>query len=278
MCPPTPLRFASTLGPDRGCAGRDLAADAVGLLDALGVSAAHVVGFSTLGGSTAQRMAIEHPARVASLTTISCGTAEFGMPAPDAEAQKALTAIAEGADGADPISSFVEAGRALMAPAHFDEGRVKAAAAAALERAPPVAGTQQICTRRQMCANVAEEPRIFQLQVRAQPHTHLPQLVPPLIGHGVCSQKATSAMARSPSCARGKLSARLTTTEKITPTEVTAKAYTAFVCEVRMGDELINTKKERYSSFLDLRDRLEKESAWKDQVRHICAKTSTGWF
>ena len=46
MRPPSPLRRAAALGPDRGCAGRDLAADAVGLLDALGVSAAHVVGFS----------------------------------------------------------------------------------------------------------------------------------------------------------------------------------------------------------------------------------------
>ncbi len=54
-----------------------MAADAVGLLDALGVSAAHVVGAS-LGGAIAQVMALEHPARVRSLTSMMSTT---GAPA-----------------------------------------------------------------------------------------------------------------------------------------------------------------------------------------------------
>jgi pimeloyl-ACP methyl ester carboxylesterase len=49
---------------------QDLSDDAVGLLDALKVTKAHLVGFS-LGGGIGQRIALEYPDRVASLTLIS---------------------------------------------------------------------------------------------------------------------------------------------------------------------------------------------------------------
>jgi pimeloyl-ACP methyl ester carboxylesterase len=50
--------------------GADLLNDALGVLDVLGIPAAHLVGFS-LGGGIAQRIAVEHPDRVLSLTLIS---------------------------------------------------------------------------------------------------------------------------------------------------------------------------------------------------------------
>jgi len=58
----------------------DFAADSVGLLDVLDIRAAHLMGAS-LGGAIAQTMAIEHPARVLSLTSImsSTGDARVGQ-------------------------------------------------------------------------------------------------------------------------------------------------------------------------------------------------------
>ena len=53
-----------------GYTGGDLDADAAGVIDALGVGPAHIVGFSA-GGGIAQVLALDYPDRVASLTLIS---------------------------------------------------------------------------------------------------------------------------------------------------------------------------------------------------------------
>jgi pimeloyl-ACP methyl ester carboxylesterase len=60
---------------------RDMADDAAGLLDALGVARAHVVGAS-MGGAIAQELAIAHPARVRSLTSIMSSTGDPKLPGP----------------------------------------------------------------------------------------------------------------------------------------------------------------------------------------------------
>lgn len=74
---PTP-NFAAAMAGDVSSAVytlSDMAADAVGLLDVLGIDRAHVVGAS-LGGFVAQTMAIEHPTRVRSLTSIMSSTGD----------------------------------------------------------------------------------------------------------------------------------------------------------------------------------------------------------
>jgi pimeloyl-ACP methyl ester carboxylesterase len=63
----------------------DMALDAVGLLDHLGIERAHVVGAS-MGGMIAQTMVIEHPRRIHTLTSImsTVGDPAFGQPHPEA--------------------------------------------------------------------------------------------------------------------------------------------------------------------------------------------------
>ncbi|MFF2520686.1 alpha/beta fold hydrolase [Streptomyces liangshanensis] len=66
---------------------RDMADDGLGLLTALGVERAHVVG-SSMGGMIAQTMAVSRPERLLTLTSMmsSTGESEYGRPSPEAQA------------------------------------------------------------------------------------------------------------------------------------------------------------------------------------------------
>jgi pimeloyl-ACP methyl ester carboxylesterase len=67
--------------------GTDLTADAIGVLDAYGITAAHLVGVSA-GGGIAQELALDQPDRVRSLTLISTSPVTPGrraLPPPAAE-------------------------------------------------------------------------------------------------------------------------------------------------------------------------------------------------
>jgi pimeloyl-ACP methyl ester carboxylesterase len=70
----------------------DLADDAVAVLDALGLRAAHMVGAS-MGGFIAQLAAINHPDRVLSLTSIMSGPGGDDAVPPAAEAMEVLIAV-----------------------------------------------------------------------------------------------------------------------------------------------------------------------------------------
>ncbi len=68
----------------------DMAADAVAVLDAAGVNQAHVAGVS-MGGMITQAVAIEHPDRVLSVTSIMSATGAPGTLDPTPEAGAVLT-------------------------------------------------------------------------------------------------------------------------------------------------------------------------------------------
>jgi pimeloyl-ACP methyl ester carboxylesterase len=76
-----PTRAAYTLS--------DMARDVVGLLDALAIDTAHVVGAS-MGGAIAQTLAIEHPQRLRSLCSIMATSGDPSLPPPTPEALQLL--------------------------------------------------------------------------------------------------------------------------------------------------------------------------------------------
>src|SRR5437764_4556836 len=69
----------------------DMADDAAGLLDALGISSAHIVGAS-MGGMIAQLVAIRHPNKTLSLCSIMSTTGDRSVGQPTPEAMGALLA------------------------------------------------------------------------------------------------------------------------------------------------------------------------------------------
>lgn len=68
----------------------DMARDARGLMDALGIARAHLVGAS-MGGMIAQEMAFLAPERVATLTSIMSTTGGWDLPPPTPEAVAVMT-------------------------------------------------------------------------------------------------------------------------------------------------------------------------------------------
>lgn len=94
----------------------DMAADALALLDALGVKRAHVVGLS-LGGMVAQRMAIAAPERVLSLTSTMSSSGAKGLPGPKPAVMKAMMQRPGGADEASVVQHTLQMFQAIASPA-----------------------------------------------------------------------------------------------------------------------------------------------------------------
>ena len=79
----------------------DMALDALGVLDALNIDRAHVVGAS-MGGMIAQRLALLAPARVLSLASLMSSSGARGLPGPAPEVSRVLMSrpAAKGLDAA----------------------------------------------------------------------------------------------------------------------------------------------------------------------------------
>lgn len=92
----------------------DMASDAVGLLNALNIEAAHVVGAS-MGGMIAQTVAIHHPERVLTLTSIMSTTGDPNLPRPEPEVASILVTPPP-SDRAEYIDYSLQTWRLLHGP------------------------------------------------------------------------------------------------------------------------------------------------------------------
>jgi pimeloyl-ACP methyl ester carboxylesterase len=135
---------------------RDLAEDAVGLLDAFGLESAHLVGMS-VGGWIGQLVALDHPDRVASLTLIStsptAGPSDPDLPEMSEELRASFAEEAPEPDWSDRdavIDYMVEGERPFAGSRPFDEAAIREIAPApsiARPTSPPALPTTQASTR-----------------------------------------------------------------------------------------------------------------------------------
>jgi pimeloyl-ACP methyl ester carboxylesterase len=133
---PAPDLMATLMG-DRSSAAYDLddmAADAAGLIAALGLDSAHVVGVS-MGGMIAQMVAARHPDRTRSLTSImsTTGARDVGQAS---EAGRGVLLLPPVADREASIERAVQVAGVLRSPGFaFDEASIRERAGRSFDRA-----------------------------------------------------------------------------------------------------------------------------------------------
>ncbi|HEY0105947.1 MAG TPA: alpha/beta hydrolase [Rhizomicrobium sp.] len=151
-----PVRAAYTLD--------DMADDAAGLLDALKIAGAHVVGAS-MGGMIAQMLAVRHPQKVLSLVSIMSSTGNPALPQGKPEVMAALMAAPDPQDFKAMVDHAVRAQTLIGSPAYPpDEGMLKRQTIADLNRS-----TYPVGIGRQMAAVIAGGDRRAALKTIAVP-------------------------------------------------------------------------------------------------------------
>jgi pimeloyl-ACP methyl ester carboxylesterase len=149
----------------------NMAADTVGLLDALGIGSAHMVGAS-MGGMIAQIVAAEYPARTRSLVSIMSTTGRRDLPQGRPEVMAVLTTPPPSDSREDRIAQGRKIWAAIGSPGFRPtEEEITKLVEREVDRAP----YDPVAPARQLVAVLASEPRNDMLEAMR---------VPSLVIHG----------------------------------------------------------------------------------------------
>lgn len=148
------IRYALHLKVPAAYSLADMADDALGVLDALGIARAHVCGAS-MGGMIAQHLAARHPDRVLSLTLMMTTSGGRDLPQPSPRVRRALLGRPDGRD-VDAVVRHLQRVFAVIGSPAFrpDPAALESRLRAAVQRAWRPSGTA-----RQICAVMADGDR-----------------------------------------------------------------------------------------------------------------------
>jgi pimeloyl-ACP methyl ester carboxylesterase len=136
----------------------DMASDTLGVLDALGIAQAHVVGVS-MGGMIAQRVALAAPERLLSLCSIMSSSGAPYLPGPRPHVLRAMFNRPDGRSEQAIVDHYIQLFRAIGSPAFpLDEAALRQEVLEAARRSFHPSGTV-----RQMTAIAADSRRADEL-------------------------------------------------------------------------------------------------------------------
>lgn len=187
------MRYAVRLPVQAPYGIADMAADALGVLDALSLARVHVCGAS-MGGMIAQHLAAKHPERVKSLTLMMTTSGSRRLPQARLEVQRALMSRPDGAD-VDAVVRHLQKVMALIGSPAFppEPERLRRRLRDSVERAWRPAGTA-----RQLTAVAADGSRAPLLARITAPthviHGHDDPLVPVAAGHDLAARIAAASI------------------------------------------------------------------------------------
>ncbi|TMM48426.1 alpha/beta fold hydrolase [Qipengyuania marisflavi] len=142
----------------------DMADDGAALLEALDIPGAHVVGAS-MGGMIAQLIAVNHPEKTTSLTSIMSTTGNPKLPMADKDAMRALTARPPSMEHDVLVEHGMGVARAIGSPDYpTPEARLRERTAANVTRSVYPQGMQ-----RQLAAIIADGDRRKRLRAVTAP-------------------------------------------------------------------------------------------------------------
>ncbi len=152
-----PLGVAYTLS--------DMAADGIGLLDALGIKKAHVVGAS-MGGMIVQLMAANHRDRLISMTSIMSSSGDPGLPGPRSDIRRRMMVKRPADASRDEAVAF---GTELVTSFSYPDPARPDNALAELSARAFDRGYYPLGSRRQLLAIIADGSRVDRLKTITTP-------------------------------------------------------------------------------------------------------------